>query len=281
LFPDLWRVLLTFTRVYLPSENFDKPRQKNYATLHSIMTSTKSPIKADTVLWDFDGTLANSAAKNIAITRQILAQVAPRLDGENLPRWLRNEANYLLANHGANHWRDLYAEFYGMSDDEISQAEPLWEVYQSSDTTTVKLFDGIARTVNALSALPQGICSANSSGNIRQILIEQGIDAAFQSVIGYENLPVHQQKPAPDGGLKCLREIYSQNHEEIKGKTIVFVGDHLADVICARGLADRLDPSNTVISVVVTYSGAQPQRWSMQPDAVVDKPTDLLDLLNT
>jgi phosphoglycolate phosphatase-like HAD superfamily hydrolase len=245
------------------------------------MTSTKNPVKADTILWDFDGTLANSAAKNIAITRQILARVAPRLNGENLPHWLQNEANYLLANHGANHWRDLYSEFYGMSEDEISQAEPLWEVYQSSDTTNVTLFDGITQTVNALSDLPQGICSANSSGNIRQVLIEKGIDSAFQSVIGYENLSVHQQKPAPDGGLNCLQEIYSQDHEDITGETIVFVGDHQADVICARGLAERLGPSNTVISVVVTYSGAQPQRWSMQPDAVIDKPTDLLGLLNT
>jgi len=231
-------------------------------------------------LWDFDGTLANSAAKNIAITRQILARVAPRLSGDNLPHWLQTEADYQVANHGANHWRDLYSELYGMSEEEMDLAEPLWEIYQSKDTTTVTLFDGIADTVNALSFIPQGVCSANASGNIRQVLLEQGIDSAFQSVIGYENLPLDQQKPAPDGGLKCLQEIFAQSHENTVGKTIVFVGDHVADAICARGLAKRLGPSNSVISVAVTYSGANPQTWRVQPDEVIDQPSELLDWIN-
>ena len=245
------------------------------------MPTSKKRTHADTVLWDFDGTLANSAAKNIAITRQILARVAPRLSSDNLPRWLQTEADYLVANHGANHWRELYSEFYGMSEEEIDLAEPLWEIYQSRDSTTVTLFEGIPDTVNALSAIPQGICSANASGNIRQVLNEQGLGSAFQSVVGYENLPPDQQKPAPDGGLKCLQEIFARSHENTVGKTIIFVGDHVADAICARGLAKRLGPSNTVISVAVTYSGARPEQWSVQPDQVIDKPSELLDWINS
>ena len=46
------------------------------------MSQLKKPIKADAILWDFDGTLANSATKNIAITKQILARVAPRNQGD-------------------------------------------------------------------------------------------------------------------------------------------------------------------------------------------------------
>ena len=66
------------------------------------MTSINNIVKPDAILWDFDGTLANSAAKNIAITRQILARVAPRLTGSNLPRYLQNEADYHFANHNAD-----------------------------------------------------------------------------------------------------------------------------------------------------------------------------------
>ena len=235
------------------------------------MSQFKKPKKIDAILWDFDGTLADSAAKNIAITKQILAQVAPRLTGQNLPRSLQSEADYHIANHGADHWRDLYRDYFGMTTDEIEIAGPLWETYQSLDNTGVTLFDGILDTVTRLSHLPQGICSANSTNNIRQVLDGHGLDSAFQSIIGYEDLPHHEQKPAPDGGLRCLQEIFGHT----QGKTIIYVGDHIADVIFARGLGDRLGPSNTVISVTVTYSGAKPGQWREQPDEVIANPTDL------
>ena len=236
------------------------------------MSEFKKPSKVDAILWDFDGTLADSAAKNIAITKQILAQVAPRLTGHNLPYSLQSEAGYHIANHGADHWRDLYRDYFGMTTDEIEIAGPLWETYQSLDNTGVTLFDGVLDTVTRLSHLPQGICSANSTNNIRQVLDGHGIDSSFQSVIGYEDLPHHEQKPAPDGGLKCLQEIFGHT----QGKTIIYVGDHIADVIFARGLGDRLGPSNTVISVTVTYSGANPEHWREQPDEVIESPSDLI-----
>ena len=235
------------------------------------MSEFKKPSKVDAILWDFDGTLADSSAKNIAITKQILARVAPRLTGDNLPRSLQSEADYHIANHGADHWRDLYRDFFGMTTTEIETAGPLWETYQSLDNTGVTLFDGILDTVTRLSYLPQGICSANSTNNIRQVLDGHGLDSAFQSVIGYEDLPHHEQKPAPDGGLKCLQKIFGQT----QGKTIIYVGDHIADVLFARGLGERLGPSNTVISVVVTYSGAKPDQWREQPDEVIESPSDL------
>ncbi len=240
-----------------------------------MMERIKRIFKPDAILWDFDGTLADSAAKNIAITKQILARVAPRLTGGNLPRYLQNEADYHFANHSADNWRDLYREFFGMTPDEIEIAGPLWESYQMLDKTGVTLFDGVAETIGQLSHFPQGICSANATRKIRQVLKEHGISSAFRSVIGYEDLPHHHQKPAPDGGLKCLREIFG----ETRGKTIFYVGDHVADVLFARALAERLGPTNTVISVVVTHSGANPQQWRVQPDKVIDNPAALTALV--
>lgn len=232
-------------------------------------------INPDAVLWDFDGTLADSAAKNISITRQILARVAPRLTGTNLPRYLQNETDYHFANHGADNWRDLYREFFGMTPDEIESAGPLWESYQMLDKTRVTLFDGVVETIGQLSTFPQGICSANATRKIRQVLQEYGINSAFTSVIGYEDLPHDHQKPAPDGGLKCLQEIFGETHD----KTIIYVGDHIADVLFARGLGERLGPSNTVISVVITHSGANPDQWREQPDIVLETPSQLAALI--
>jgi phosphoglycolate phosphatase-like HAD superfamily hydrolase len=236
------------------------------------MTQIRKNIKIDAVLWDFDGTLADSAAKNIAISKQILARVAPRLTGDNLPRCLQSVDEYHIANHAAEHWRQLYRDSFGMNPVEIETAGPLWESYQMQDQTPVTLFDGVRDAVKLLSHFPQGICSANATQNITQVLVEHGIAGCFESVIGYENLPHDQQKPAPDGGLKCLQEIFGRT----QGKTIVYIGDHIADVLFARGLGERLGPSNKVISAVVTYSGAQPGRWREQPDEIFSSPSDLL-----
>lgn len=241
------------------------------------MPQFNNPNRIDAVLWDFDGTLANSAAKNIAITKQILSEVAPRLTGKNLPRYLQSETDYHIANHGADHWRDLYRDFFGMNTTEIETAGPLWETYQMLDDTGVTLFDGVSDAINQLSHLPQGICSANASQYISQVLGEHKIASAFQSVIGYEDLPHHQQKPAPDGGLKCLQKIFG----DTQNKTIIYIGDHIADVIFARGLGERLGPSNTVISVTVTYSGANPEQWRQQPDKVFGNPSELAAWITT
>lgn len=227
--------------------------------------------KVDAILWDFDGTLADSASKNITITKQILAEVAPHLTGSNLPSWLQNVTDYHKANHGAENWRDLYRDYFGMSAEDIQAAGPLWKEYQALDKTEVKLFDGILETINELADIPMGISSANSSDNINKVLKNNGIQSYFRSVIGYEDFPPEAQKPAAEPGLKCLREVL----EDTRGKTIIYVGDHIADVIFARNIADRLGPSSTVISVVVTYSGAEPERWRVQPDEVVERPMDL------
>jgi len=240
------------------------------------MNGEKLRTRPDVILWDFDGTLANSAAKNIAITKLILAHVAPRLTGDNLPGPLTSEAAYHVANHAAENWRDLYRDHFGMTEEETDLAAPLWEPYQLSDRTGVSLFEGVVETIRRLSRYPQGICSANATQTIWRVLHENGIDSDFGSVIGYEGLPHHQQKPAPDGGLKCLGEIFG----EIRDINVICIGDHLADVLFARGLADRLGPASTVVSIVATHSGAMPHRWRAQPDVVIEHPAALADLLD-
>ncbi len=233
-------------------------------------------LKADAILWDFDGTLADSASKNIAITKQILAKVAPQLTGSNLPAWLCSEAEYHKANHGAENWRDLYRNYFGMSTKDIAAAGPMWEEYQARDTTEVKLFDGIRETLRKLCQIPMGISSANSSDNINRVLNNNRIKSSFRSVIGYENFPPEAQKPAANPGLKCLQEVLQDHH----GKTILYVGDHIADVLFSRNIAASLGSSSTVISIIVTYSGAQPDRWRVQPDKVIGHPAELATLVS-
>ena len=230
-------------------------------------------IKADAILWDFDGTLADSSAKNYNITLQILDKVAPHLTSGILPSWLQNKANYHKAIQQAENWRDLYRDYFGMALEDIQAAGPMWEDHQAQDNTEVTLYDGIVDTINELATIPMGVSSANSSYNINRVLNNNGIISSFRSVVGYETFPPEAQKPAADPGMQCLAEVL----EETDGKTIVYVGDHVADVIFSRNIADRLGPSSTVISVAVTYSGAEPDRWRVQPDEVIESPAELAD----
>ncbi|WP_429111756.1 hypothetical protein [Aeromonas veronii] len=77
------------------------------------------------ILWNYDGTLVNSVPQNIDIAKQILAEVAPHLTGDQLPRYLRSEAEYHHPNHAAKNWQDLYRDYYGLSRDEMVQAGSL------------------------------------------------------------------------------------------------------------------------------------------------------------
>jgi len=235
------------------------------------MPQFNNRIKADAILWGFDGTLADSAAKNYNITLQILDKVAPHLTGGNLPSWLQNKTNYHKAIQGAENWRDLYRDYFGMALEDIQAAGPMWEEHQAQDNTEVTLYDGILETIQELAQIPMGISSANSSYNINRVLINHGIESSFRSVIGYETFPPEMQKPVADPGMQCLDEVL----EDAQGKTIIYVGDHVADVIFSRNIAEQLGPSSTVISVVVTYSGAEPDRWRMQPDEVISHPAEL------
>lgn len=240
------------------------------------MLKQDKKLNVDAVLWDFDGTLADTAAKNIAISKQILAQVAPRLTGENLPACLLDDDLYQAAIHDVVEWRELYRRYFGMDADETETAGPLWEPYQMSDRTPVSLFDGIRETVIRLHPLPQGICSANATRNILQVVANNGIDSYFSSVVGYERLPEHHQKPAAEGGFRCLQEIFG----DPAGKSVIHVGDHIADVLFTRALAERLGPDSQIVSVIVTHSGAQPESWRKQPDVIIENPLELLTLLD-
>jgi len=237
------------------------------------MPQFNNRIKADAILWDFDGTLADSAAKNYNITLQILEKVAPHLTGGTLPSWLKNKTNYHKAIQHAENWRDLYRDYFGMALEDIQAAGPMWEEHQASDNTEVTLYDGILETIQNLAGIPMGISSANSSYNINRVLINHGITSSFRSVVGYETFSSKTQKPAAEPGLQCLGEVL----EEARGKTIIYIGDHVADVIFSRNIAEQLGPSSTVISVAVTYSGADPDSWRVQPDEVIEHPAELIE----
>ncbi|WP_282088885.1 HAD family hydrolase [Aquimarina algiphila] len=227
------------------------------------------------ILWDYDGTLVNSVPKNIDITKQILAEVAPRLTGESLPQYLKNEESYHVANHQSKNWQDLYLNYYGMSESEMLKAGTLWTEYQLRNTTPVELFAEINQTINQIE-LPQGICSQNSSKNINQVLEHNSLAHKFQAIIGYDDIPSNAQKPNPCGGLKCVEQIFGN----INDKTIFYIGDHEGDVEFARNINKELNGQSRVIAIVAKYSGAETSSWKYKADFEIEKPSELIKIIN-
>lgn len=227
------------------------------------------------ILWDYDGTLVNSVPKNMDITKQILTEVAPRLTGENLPYYLKNEESYHVANHQSKNWQDLYLNYYGMSESEMLEAGTLWTKYQLKNTTPVELFPEIQQTINQIQ-LPQGICSQNSSKNINQVLEHNSLAHKFQAIVGYDDIPSNSQKPNPYGGLKCIERILGNTID----KTIFYIGDHEGDMEFARNIDKKLNGQSRVIAIVAKYSGAETSSWIYKADFEIDKPSELIKILN-
>ncbi|MDA3904857.1 MAG: HAD hydrolase-like protein [Bacteroidales bacterium] len=230
----------------------------------------------DAILWDYDGTLVNSVPKNIDITKQILSSVAPRFAGGNLPKYLISEELYHVANHQAENWQDLYLNYYGMTESEMLEAGTLWTEFQLKNTTPVELFSGIKKTINEIS-LPQGICSQNSSENIKRVLQLNKLNNKFQSIIGYDDIPSKSQKPAAYSGILCLKNIFGST---LIDKTILYIGDHEGDVVFARNIEKELINNCRIISITAKYSGANIENWINKPDFVIENPKNLIEIIN-
>jgi phosphoglycolate phosphatase-like HAD superfamily hydrolase len=230
----------------------------------------------DAILWDYDGTMINSVPKNISVTRAIIEQIAPRLSGTKMPDILSSPPKYQAANHAAENWRDLYLNHYGLTIEETDAAGHLWHSHQLTNKTQVSAFDGIVDAVRSLGHVPQGICSQNSAENIQQVLSDNDIDQHIDQIVGYDDVPYNSQKPAPDAGLLCLKQMFPSSDTI----SMLYVGDHEADTIFARNIQERLGTDATVLAVAVTYSGAKPDSWAVKPDWIIDAPAELIERLD-
>jgi N-acetyl-D-muramate 6-phosphate phosphatase len=114
------------------------------------------------------------------------------------------------------------------------------------------------------------------SRNIRQLLEKNELLNRFKAIVGYDDIPSNMQKPLGFGGLKCINQIFKNP----TNKVILYIGDHEGDVEFARNIAKELHQSNQVISITVTYSGANTQSWSFKPDFEISSPAQLLKLVD-
>ncbi len=112
------------------------------------------------VIWDFDGTLADTSQRNLHVTRRIMESVTGR--AADSFESLRSTADYDAATSRSVNWRELYSKEFGLTAAQTKEAGRLWSEFQLSDGTPVSIYDGIGETLAALAMLPQGIFSQNA-----------------------------------------------------------------------------------------------------------------------
>lgn len=238
------------------------------------MSRTRPSPRGDAVVWDYDGTLVDSHVKNLAVTRAIVERITqrPAVAFESLA----SLDSYLTALTSMRNWRDLYGRVFGLSERDIDRAGRLWAGYQLGDSTPTPLIEGIPAVVRSL-RLPQGIVSQNAKAAMAAVLEGAGIAGYFGAVIGFEEVDLRRQKPAPEGLLRCVEML-----TELRPGCVFYVGDHETDAICAARAREALaarKPSVEVISIGACYRGEPAATWAVQPDHTVRRPEEIVEIV--
>jgi phosphoglycolate phosphatase-like HAD superfamily hydrolase len=239
------------------------------------MDSTRAkPLTA--VIWDYDGTLVDTRAKNLSVTRRLIETVS-RHAVADLPV-LASVDTYEAALLKVRNWREFYQDYLLMSAEETDEAGLLWASYQESDTTPVHVFEGIPQVLGELRRVPHGVFSLNSRDNILAALEEVNLATHFDSVVGYEQVPFSRQKPEPDGLVLCLEELTG-----LAPGAVLFIGDHEMDALSAANANRHFESEGVdirVLSVGVDFrTGELPTDWPVTPDFLVARPAEILDLV--
>ena len=228
------------------------------------------------VIWDYDGTLVDTRAKNWRITRDIV-QHFTGTDPDTIEA-LSSLDGYTIALHHYHDWRHLYMTEFGMSEKTLSEAGRLWTEYQLSDDTLAPIYAGIESALGKLRNLPHGIVSMNSKNNIERSLAKKSLLDRFEFVIGYEEVSEARQKPAPDGLLMCLDQLTGMAPGHV-----AYVGDHQIDIECARNANEALAADGCdihVFAIGAAYGiGAEFGAWPRGPDYTAQCPDDIVSIV--
>lgn len=241
-----------------------------------LFSTRKHEMGNKAIIWDFDGTLADTRKKNFRITKRIMHHLLGERSGSYAA--LQSLERYVDATRRARNWRVLYESEFGMADALIDQAGRLWTEFQLSDNEESELFDGLEDAIRDLSQYPQLIFSQNSKSNIASVMEKKNLLGHFTDIVGYEELSSRKQKPAPDGLLLCLRRIDSHHCERI-----FFIGDHETDTLCGSYANAELSKSssNTRIINVAAFYGSEDDShlWKIKPDLRVTDSRSIRDCI--
>jgi HAD superfamily hydrolase (TIGR01549 family) len=234
-------------------------------------SDARGPLRA--VLWDFDGTLADTRARNFQVVRRVIADATGK-PADHVPA-LRSREVYDRVNRSYANWRDLYIREFGFSEEETDRVGRLWTEYQLADDTPAPVFRGLKTALAALRRVPHGIVSMNGRRQIERSMEAAALSRYFRSVVGWEDVDIRRQKPEPDGMLACLAQVTDGGPG-----TVLYVGDHQTDVHCAARANEELARRGRdirIVPVLACFAGPVTwDHWTYRPAFTARRPRDVV-----
>ena len=218
-----------------------------------------SPLRITAVLFDLDGTLADSAGDlALALNRIRESRGLPAIPAEDLRPYASSGARGLL-HRGMGVTQD-HPEYAALR--ELFLAN-----YSECLAETTTLFDGVSEALDAIEArgLRWGIVTNKFERFAMPVVAALDLDRRAAVVVGGDTTPHAKPHPAP--------LLHAANAMGIAASDCVYVGDDLRDVEAgaAAGMA----------TIVAGYGymgvGGDPKRWPAT--GWIDRPQDLIDWL--
>ncbi len=213
------------------------------------------------VVFDFDGTLVDTAPGLIEATNRVLAHEGRRA-------LALDEGRSIMLGGGAPRLLERAFRATGEPLTEPDLALTRWRAcYHECAVSGSMLFPDVVPMLEELAqrGVALGICTSKPLGSALQILNALDLRRFFGSVLGKECTPT--PKPHPGHLRAVLTELgTSKDHS-------VMVGDSKPDVEVARAAG--------VISVLVAHGCASGAREALGADAVIEGFADLVGLLDT
>jgi phosphoglycolate phosphatase len=147
-----------------------------------------------TVIFDLDGTLADTSADLIAAANACFR-------GLDLPDLLDLQADRLTAFHGGRAMlRAGFARVSGFGEGDVDRLYPdLLAHYEERIDHHTRMYPGAVAAVEALreGGYRVGICTNKPSGLAETLMTRLGVRGLFHSLVGADTLPVRKPDPAP------------------------------------------------------------------------------------
>ena len=231
------------------------------------------------ILWDYDGTLADSSKKSIEVSLEVLSNFIPDIY-ENIPEPLSSRENFQETYGRISDWVELYHVVYGLGDEETRKAVELWGPVQLKNKTESELYAGIPEILEEYKNVKMGVCSQNGAGIIKRSLEHHGVLKYFGAVIGVDDVLFEEQKPHPAAFINCLEKLGIDD----RNGTFVYVGDHSVDVAFGRNAEAMLKkdfPDAKVVCIAVHHPGDYCEEdENFPPDYIAHGSAELLRILN-
>jgi phosphoglycolate phosphatase len=201
------------------------------------------------VVWDFDGTLADSLPSAV----NIFNRLAPEMGFKPLTDVAAARGTpmrQLLKQQGISLWR-------------LPRLVRKYQAAAAEEADTLKLMTGLPAALTAIadSGVRLGVLSSNREDNIRRCLRANGAEGHFAFVVGYPRL---------FGKGKALKRIIRA--ERLTRDDVLYVGDELRDVEAAKKAGVK------VAAVTWGFHTTELLRTG-KPDYVVSDAQELVRLL--